>query len=81
MIRLSILVQGGACRRRVGPVSDDSRKRRAGVRPPAGPPRRAAGSIEAFCGVVRCTSELVRQPHFVTFAAFPLVKAVYLLKS
>jgi len=24
---------------------------------------------------------LVRQPHFVTFAAFPLVKAVYLLKS
>ena len=23
----------------------------------------------------------VRQPHFVTFAAFPLVKAVYLLKS
>ena len=25
--------------------------------------------------------KLVRQPHFVTFAAFPLVKAVYLLKS
>jgi len=24
---------------------------------------------------------LVRQPHFVTFAAFPLVKAVYLLES
>ena len=24
---------------------------------------------------------LVRQPHFVTFAAFPLVKAVYQLKS
>ena len=23
----------------------------------------------------------LRQPHFVTFAAFPLVKAVYLLKS
>jgi len=23
----------------------------------------------------------VRQPHFVTFAAFPLVKAVYLLES
>ena len=25
--------------------------------------------------------QLVRQPHFVTFAAFPLVKAVYLLES
>ena len=32
-------------------------------------------------GVRSKASPPVRQPHFVTFAAFPLVKAVYLLKS
>jgi hypothetical protein len=47
--------------------------------------------VESLHGAERATPDqlpgddtngkLVRQPHFVTFAAFPLVKAVYLLKS
>ena len=31
--------------------------------------------------IMETLERLVRQPHFVTFAAFPLVKAVYLLES